>query len=136
MACSPSSIQGISDQVNDAIGDGVRQPLLPLPAALLTPELMSRAGLSAIALTSSIIKRLPEAGIETGPNPDGTENKICKFVRIMAEEFIKEIKDNAQVTAVVTPGSVTSIGTGGNAGGPVTVISSNTLVSSLLGLVQ
>ena len=136
MSSSPTSMAGISDSVNQVLGDGVRQPFMPLPAILLTPELQSRSGLSAIALTSAIIRRLPEAGIETGPNPDGSENMICQFVRIIAEEVVKEIKDNARVTSVITPGSVTTLGTGGNAGGPVTVLSSNTLTSSTLGLIE
>ena len=59
MSSSPTSIAGISDSVNQVLGDGVRQPLMPLPAILLTPELQSRSGLSAIALTSAIIRRLP-----------------------------------------------------------------------------
>ena len=68
---------------------------------MLICEVYQRPGLSASALASSIIKRLPEAGIETGVNNDGSPNKINQIVRIISEEIIQEIKDNARVTCVI-----------------------------------
>lgn len=130
-----SWIETISSSIEKAFS-AVRPALQSLPPLLLLCELKNRPGLSAIALASSIIKRLPEAGIETGVNVDGSPNKVTQMVRIACEEIVKEIKDNARVTAVIEPGSVTSIGTGGNAGGPVTIVSTNTVVSSMLGLVE
>lgn len=120
----------------ESVFSTVRPALKTIPPILLLCELKSRPGLSAIALTSAIIKRLPEAGIETGVNPDGSPNKINQFVRILSEEVIKEFKDNARVTMVVEPGSIISTGTGGNAGGPVVVSSTNTMVSSAFGLIE
>ena len=79
----------------------VRAPLQIIPPILLICEVYQRPGLSAIALTSSNIKRLSEAGIETGVNNDGSPNKINQFVRILIEEIVQEIKDNARVTCVV-----------------------------------
>lgn len=123
--------QGIEKAFN-----GIRPALQTIPPLLLICELYTRPGLSAIALTSAIIRRLPEAGIETGVNADGSPNKINGFVRIMCEEMIKEIKDNARVTCVIEPGSVMSTGTGGNAGGPVVVTSVNTMIGKTLGIIQ
>lgn len=127
----------------DKIADGIekimgftRIPLVPIPAVLLLCELKNRPGLSAIALTTSIIKRLAEAGIETGVNPDGSPNIINQFVRIMSEEIIKEFKENAQVNIASGPGSVVSMGTGGNAGGQVTIVSSNIAPFGMLGLIR
>lgn len=130
-----SWIQTIANGVENAF-NAVRPALKMIPALLLICELKNRPGLSAIALTSAIIRRLPEAGIETGVNPDGSQNKINQFVRIMCEEIITEIKDNARVTCVIEPGSVVSQGTGANAGGPVVVMSTNTLLSQTLGLIE
>lgn len=130
-----SWIESISSGI-DKVFSAVRPPLKALPALFLLCELQNRPGLSAIALAAAIIKRLPEAGIETGLNPDGSANKICQLVRIASEEIVKEIKDNARVTAVMPPGNVQSVGTGGNAGGAVTIVSTNTTVSSMLGLVE
>lgn len=114
----------------------VRAPLQIIPPILLICEVYQRPGLSAIALASSIIKRLPEAGIETGVNNDGSPNKINQFVRILSEEIIQEIKDNARVTCVVESGTINSLGTGANAGGPVVVTSVNTIPINIMGIIQ
>ena len=57
-----------------------RPALQSIPPILLLCEVRTRPGLSAIALTAAIIKRLPEAGIDTGPNNDGSTNKINQFL--------------------------------------------------------
>lgn len=123
--------QGIENAFN-----AVRPALKPIPPLLLLCEVMQRPGLSAIALASAIIRRLPEAGIETGVNPDGTPNKINKFIRILCEEIVKEIKDNAKVTCAIAPTSINSIGTGANAGGTIVVKSYNTIPVNTDGLVE
>lgn len=130
-----SWIQTISQAIEKAFAS-VRPALPSIPPLLLLCELSQRPGLSAIALTSAIIKRLPEAGIETGVNPDGSPNKINQFVRIISEEIIKEFKDNASVDCALSPGTIVSFGTGANAGGPVTVVSNNTLPISIKGIVR
>ena len=114
----------------------VRKPLGLLPPLLLICEVKNRPGLSAIMATSSIIRRLPEAQIETGANECGSPNMNNQFVRIICEELIKEIKDNARVTCVIEPTKINSIGSGGNAGGPVVVTSVNTIPSSTKGIIQ
>ena len=103
---------------------------------LLICEVKHRPGLSAIALASAVIKRLSEAGIETGVNADGTPNKVNKFVRIFSEEIVKEFKDNAQITCALESGVVSSLGTGANSGGPVVVKSVNTFPINIYGLLQ
>lgn len=114
----------------------VRAPLQMIPPILLISELYQRPGLSAIALASAIIRRLPEAGIETGVNNDGSPNKINQFIRIFCEQVVQEIKDNARVTCVVEPGTINSLGTGANAGGPVVVTSVNTIPINIMGIIQ
>ena len=114
----------------------VRPALQSIPPLLLLCEVFQRPGLSAIALTTAIIRRLPEAGIETGVNVDGSPNKINQFVRVLCEEVIKEIKDNAKVTCVLQPGTINSIGTGSNGGGPVTVTSYNTIPVNTMGIIE
>ena len=114
----------------------VRPALQSIPPLLLLCEVFQKPGLSAIALTTAIIRRLPEAGIETGVNVDGSPNKINQFVRVLCEEVIKEIKDNAKVTCVLQPGTINSIGTGSNGGGPVTVTSYNTIPVNTMGIIE
>ena len=52
------------------------------------------------------------------------------------EELIKEIKDNARVTAIVEPTKLNSMGTGANEGGPVATTSVNTLPTSTKGIIE
>lgn len=127
----------------DTISQGIEKvfsavrPALPaIPPLLLICELHNRPGLSAIALTTAIIRRLNEAGITTGVNPDGSPNKINQFVRIFAEETIKEFKDNARITSVIEPGSVITFGVGANAGGPVSTTSTSTSAVPTYGIIQ
>lgn len=128
-------ITNISNAISSAF-KAVRSPFPMIPPLLLLCELYTRPGLSAIALTGAIIQRLPEAGIPTGVNPDGSPNLICTFARIVSEEIIKEIKNHARVTNVIEPGSIMVTGVGGNAGGPVVVNSVNTMVSQALGIIS
>ena len=130
-----SWISIISQQIEKAF-DKIRPPFPVIPPLLLICELYRRPGLSAMALTSAIIRRLPEAGIETGVNPDGSPNKINGFVRIMCEEMVNELKNNARVSCALEPGNVMSVGTGSNAAGPVVVHSINTSISKVLGILH
>ena len=113
-----------------------RPSLKFIPALFLICEVKNRPGLSAIALASSIIQRLPEAGIYTGLNPDGTPNKFLKFIVVLIEEIIKELKDNAKISSVIESQKINSLGVGANAGGPVTVSSYNTLPLVIYGLLE
>ena len=58
------------------------------------------------------------------------------FVRILAEEIVNEIKNNARVDVAIPPGILTSFGTGANAGGPVSVFSTNTTPTVTNGIVR
>ena len=128
-------INKISEGIESAFSM-VRPALNLLPPLLLICEVKNRPGLSAIALTSLIIRELPKAQIETGLNNCGSPNKINQFVRIVCEELIKEIKDNAVITCAVETSKVNSIGSGGNAGGPIVVTSTNTIPSLTLGIIE
>lgn len=126
-------IDSISKMIDKVFS--VVRPALPfIPPILLLCEIKNRPGLSAIALASAIIQRLPEAGINTGENPDGTPNMFNQMWRIASEEIVKEIKNNLRVSTVIEPGSIISQGTGGNAGGPVYVVSTNMLPTAAYGL--
>ena len=128
-------ISKIADNISNAF-DKVRPALQTIPPILLLCEVFQRPGLSAISLTSAIIRRLPEAGIETGVNADGSANKVNQFIRVMCEELVTEIKDNAKVTCVIGPSTINSVGTGANAGGPVVVTSYNTMPVNACGIIQ
>ena len=127
-------IQNIASAIQNAF-KAVRPPFPAIPPILLLCELYTRPGLSAIALTAAIIQRLPEAGIPTGVNPDGSANIICAYTRLVAEELVKEIKNHAKVVNVLEPGSIMTTCVGGNAGGPIVVNGVNTMITEAMGLV-
>lgn len=128
-------IDRIAQRITKAF-DTIRPALPFIPPLLLICEIKQRPGLSAVALASAIIARLPEAGIETGVNNDGSPNKINGFVHIMCEELVSEIKNNARVSCVIEPGSVMGTGTGANAGGPIVVQTINTFLGQTCGIIE
>lgn len=130
-----SWIQTIADGIGAAF-DFVRPALVPIPPLIMVCSIMQRPGMSAIALAAAIIRRLPEAGINTDALDDGSQNKVTAFVRILAEEFVNEIKNNARVDVAIPPGILTSFGTGANSGGPVSVFSTNTAPTTTNGIVR
>lgn len=135
---SSTWISKIADTINGVM-EKVRQPLSKLnkiPSILLLCEIMNRPGLSAISLTSAIIARLPEAGIYTGTGKDGKENMVNQFVKIVSEELIKEIHDNAVVQGSIDIGQITITGQGGNAGGPVVITGQNVNMPEINGLIR
>jgi len=107
-----------------------------IPPILLLCEINSRPGLSAIALASAIIRRLPEAGIETGVNVDGSPNKINMFIRIMSEEIVKEFKNNALITCGLDSGRLESMGVATSPVGPIPVSVLNTIPIIIKGLMH
>ena len=128
-------ISKIADSIEGVLKT-VRKPAQPVPPPLLSAEIKQHSGLSAMALTSAIISRLPEIGIDTSANEDGSQQQILALVRIIAEELVKEVQENAVVDIVVDPFQIPVTATGGNAGGPVQVIGYNTPYASIRGIVR
>ncbi|MBP5723709.1 MAG: hypothetical protein J6X18_09085 [Bacteroidales bacterium] len=128
-------ISNISDSVIATL-ENSRMPMQSPPAMPLFCESQIRPGLSATTLASKIISRLPDIGIPTGPNPDGTENIVNKFVRIISEEVVNAIKDDAVVMSSIPMGYIPVTGTGGNAGGPVQIVGFNSAPTVIKGVMQ
>ena len=103
-----TSIDTIASSIQETI-DTARPPQQDLPPFYVTIEDKYRPGLSAIALTSNIVSRLGEAGIDTATLPNGDEPQIVKFVRIICEEVIKEIQLNAKIMVEIPVGVTTGI---------------------------
>lgn len=114
----------------------IRPPLTDIPALLLICEIANRPGISAIALTANVIRRLPEVGIPTGNNPDGSPNIVNGFVKILCEETVREFKTNARIDSVVNSNSIVFRGTGGNIGGPVEVFGNNIMSVLIKGILR
>ena len=99
-------ITHIADFIKDKF-NLVRTALPTIPPLLLICEAAERPGLSAIALATAVIQRLPEAGIITDSDPDGCPNKWLQLTRLLSEEIVREIKENSCVDMVLGTGSVT-----------------------------
>ena len=128
-------IKNIGTAITGVLGSA-RKSAPSIPPILLLCEIMNRPGLSAMALTAAIISRLAEEGFETGANEDGSKNKNNEFIRIMCEELVNEIKNNAVVESSISPGTISVTGVGGNAGGPITIQGFNDKIASVKGIIR
>ena len=128
-------INNISQSVENTLSKA-RVPAQTLPAIPLFCETLTRPGLSATVLASRIISRLPDIGIPTGVNPDGSDNIVNKFVMVICEEFVNAIKNEAVVSTSVPTGKIAITGTGGNVGGPVQVTGYNSMSTVIKGVMQ
>lgn len=103
----------------------VRPPFPQLSRILLVCSMIKRPGLSVIQSVANITKDLNRLGIPTGPMPDGSPNLTVAFTFASTKEVYRGIKKDMSIQVGLQPGSAIIQGYGENAGGPVTVISTN-----------
>ena len=99
----------------------VRAPFPQLSRILLVCSMIRRPGLSVIQSVANITKDLNKLGIPTGSMPDGSPNLTIAFAFASTKETYRAIKKDMSIQVGIQPGSVTVIGTGANAGGPVAI---------------
>lgn len=128
-------ITEITDNLTDVLNNA-RQTFQKVPALPLQAEAEQRKGISATDIASRIIDRLPDAGIPTGPNPDGSRNVVNDFVKIICEEFVNAIKRDSLVLLTIPSGALKITATGGNVGGPVESTGQNLNFPEIKGVVQ
>lgn len=128
-----AGIQKIVDSINSVI-DKIRVPIIPIPAILLVCSVFRRPGLSPMIIAAKTIRRQSEFGAPTGTLPDGSPNKMNALISVMAEEIVREIQKNGAVESVIMPGTMVITGYGANAGGPVTIIGTNTMPVKATGI--
>ena len=95
------------------------KPVSALPPMLILSGAKLRPGLSSQAITSRIISRQSEAGLQVGDVfADGANtNEAMELIRV--EEMINALHTEAVVNVVIPPGTaITAIGVG-NMGAPV-----------------
>jgi hypothetical protein len=115
-------IEGICNAITNLF-KGVRPPAKQVSRLLLVCSMIKRPGLSVIQSTANVTKTLSMLGIPTDRMPDGSENMTIAVVHSVITEVFRALKMDASVQVGFQPGSLSSIGVGGNAGGPVTVVS-------------
>ena len=99
----------------------VQKKLIPLNKEEILIGVKFREGLSSIDLASRIIERKKALGIDIGPLPSGAENKDLMMEVIRIEEIVDAIKTKMRVEAAF-PSGVRITGSGGNAGGPMSIV--------------
>ena len=102
-----------------------RAPLADISDVLVLCSTVSRPGLSAVYSTAAITQKLAASGIPLEASPDGTPNMTVACVYCVVEEQIRALHEDAKIQTSIYPGSLNIVGTGANAGGAVTVVSTN-----------
>lgn len=110
-------------------------PQPQLPATLILMGAPKRGGMSAIKLASRIIARKAEVGLPVGALATGEPSPDELMIRIMAEEFIKMLHEDAVVNIGIPPG-ITVSAAGISPAGPVTVFGATQTPSSGYGIIQ
>ena len=107
--------------------------VVPMPAIMLLCAALSSKGLSALRSVSNVCQSLEENGIPTGPNPDGSPNKIVIAAHAIIEEIFRAMTEDACVQGGVQVGESMIISQGANAAGPVVSTGTNILPVFLSG---
>ena len=113
-------VKNIKDMFSGAVS-----PAQGLPALLLYCTSLKRTGASPMEMTSDAIQEYAKLGIPVGPNADGTPNLHNAETFVMFNTICKHFGLNGVSQGTIPAGGITVVGTGGNAGGPVTVTCTN-----------
>lgn len=113
-----------------------KTPASMIPAVLLKCTAIQRPGLSPQEIASVIIERNKAIGIPTGENPDGSSNMVNLYTYNVVKSIVDALKQDGVVHVAIPANSLVIQATGGNAGGPVTVVGTNMTDSSAYGIIQ
>ena len=114
----------------------LRKPAPIISGIIMLCAMVKRPGLSCIVSTSNILQDMAKRGIPTENLPDGSKNLMNEVVASVVCEMIRALKEDANIQIALPPGAFNVIANGGNAGGPVTCIGTNTTFSTGVGLMQ
>lgn len=124
-------VNSITNTLNSA-----RIPAGILPPLLLKYTSLTRPGLSAYKIATEVIQNNGKLGIPTGPNPDGSDNKINAYTYSIIKCIVEALKNDAAVQIAIPMQSLLIQATGANGGGPVTCIGTNLVDSISQGIIQ
>ena len=113
-----------------------RKPARKLPAILNYTTAIRRPGLSETIIASNIIESNGQFGINTGQNPDGTDNVVNMFVKNVVDCVVKAIREDAVVHCTIPTGAIMVQVEGANGGGPIVATGSNTLTVTVPGIIR
>ena len=110
--------------------------VIPMPAILLLCTAVSRQGLSPMRSIANVCKMLEDAGIPTGPNPDGSPNLIVTASYAVLKEVYRAMAEDAVVQGGIQAGEMMIMAQGSNAAGTVVSTGSNIMPTHLWGTIQ
>ena len=119
------NITEICKTIQNVITAYTRKPFAAISGLIMICSLGQRPGLSCTLSTSNIISALACHGIKTDDMSDGQPNKMNAFIKEIVCETFRAMKEDANVQTAFGPGSIMTVGQGGNAGGPVVVTSNS-----------
>lgn len=122
-------VSGIEKIIN------IKTPTITPPAPLIVMGGVNRSGLSPIKIASRIIQRKSEAGIPIGNLPSGNESPDEIMIRIIVEEIIKALQEEASISIGIPPGTTVS-SAGISPLGPVSTVGSTITFTKGYGVIQ
>lgn len=129
-------IESVTNAIRDLFDNKLRSAATIIPGIIMICSLAKRPGLSCLISFGNIVQELEKSGMPTGPLPDGTPNMMNKMVHHVVCEVFRALKEDANIQVALPPGSVNIVATGGNSGGPVTVMGPNINVATGNALLQ
>ena len=132
---SRSSIGNIL-KILQAIFSVMKLPADTLPPPLLILGARLRPGLSARDMAARVISRFSESDAVNGEIFQEGNNVMTALMVITMEEIVNAIQTEAKITTVIEPGSMIINASGGNAGGPITVVGTIVAPCTPMGVVQ
>lgn len=129
-------IQNVITSIKNLFTVELRTPATALPAIIMACSLVKRPGLSCLLSTNNVLQNISKKGLPIDKLPDGSPNLMNALVHSIICEVVRTIKEDANLQTVIEPGALTITATGGNAGGPVTVVGTNTNYIKGMGVVQ
>lgn len=93
-----------------------------VPMSYISPTEISlgvknRLGISKSKVLAEVLNKMKASDIQTGPNTDGSENKVNKYTKAIVDSVVDNIIKNSKSLCVLKAGTVI----GSNQGGPLTV---------------
>lgn len=120
------AISNIVKNLSSFVQNKLSIPLIPIPAIMLICSTLKRPGVSPMLITARTINRLgSEVGAPIGVNIDGSPNMMNQMCNVIIDEIVQALKLEGKVEVAIPPGGITSLGFGANAGGMVSVTSTN-----------
>lgn len=129
------TISRICDVINSAF-KGIRPAAKKIPSILTVCSGLKRPGLSPKASFGNVMVELSKNGINVTRNSDGSYDELGIIIYTIFKEVYRAMKEDANVQGGTMPNSMTMIGTGTNAGGPIVINGTNISCGEIASIIQ